>query len=280
MILEGEGVLDVMELIPGVKKEEYSGYVLYHIESLSAELKGEIRNHLVSVCHGTDQSKSSSKIYSYKATVKEFIRRYNTRKGSTEDRKKGMIGELLIHIILEIEGRFSVASPFFNMEERSFKKGYDVALFDSNTSALWIAEVKSGEKQSAQKDASAAGIGLINTAKNDLYKRLNDENESLWLNALNAARVSMSNCTHQKDAVIKLLEKCADDSVRGINSSSNHNVVLVGVLFHPMTERINSIKIGKKYGKIAKDKIFDNVFIITMQKQTYEAVYDFLESEA
>ena len=106
-----------MELIPGVKKEEYSGYVLYHIESLSAELKGEIRNHLVSVCHGTDQSKSSSKIYSYKATVKEFIRRYNTRKGSTEDRKKGMIGELLIHIILEIEGRFSVASPFFNMEE-------------------------------------------------------------------------------------------------------------------------------------------------------------------
>lgn len=36
--------------------------------------------------------------------------------------EKGMIGELLVHVILEIEGRFTVASPFFNMEERSFKK--------------------------------------------------------------------------------------------------------------------------------------------------------------
>lgn len=34
-----------------------------------------------------------------------------------------MIGELLVHVVLELEGRFTTASPFFNMEERSFKKG-------------------------------------------------------------------------------------------------------------------------------------------------------------
>lgn len=268
-----------MELIPGVKKEDYSEYVLYHIESLSAELKEEIRKHLVAVCHGADQSQSSSKIYSYKTTVKEFIRRYNTKKSSTEDRKKGMIGELLVHIILEIEGQFSVASPFFNMEERSFKKGYDVALFCPKTSDLWIAEVKSGKKQNAQKDASAAGVGLINTAKNDLHKRLNGKNESLWLNALNAARVAMSSSNNQKDAVIKLLEKCANNSVLGTNSSNSYNVVLAGVLFHPMTEQIDAVKIGKKYNRILKEKKFNNVFIITIQKETFEAVYDFLASE-
>ncbi len=269
-----------MELIPGIKKEDYTEYVLYHIESLSTELKKEIRNRLVAVCHGADQAQSSSEIYSYKATVKEFIRRYNTKKTGTEDRKKGMIGELLIHIILEIEGQFSVASPFFNMEERSFKKGYDIALFSPNTSDLWIAEVKSGKKQKTQKDASTAGVGLINTAKNDLHKRLNDENESLWLNALNAARVAMSSSNHQKDAVIKLLEKCANNSVLRISTSNSYNAVLVGVLFHPMTERIDAVKVGKKYERILKEKIFNKFFIVTIQKETFEAVYDFLASEA
>lgn len=70
-----------------------------------------------------DQSQSSLKIYSYKETVKEFIKRYKTDNNVSEDRKKGMIGELLVHIVLELEGRFFAASPFFNMEERSFKKG-------------------------------------------------------------------------------------------------------------------------------------------------------------
>lgn len=140
-----------MELLPGVTKEDYSDYVLYYIDSISEELKKEIRNRLVAVCHGADQAKSSSKIYSYKETIKEFIKRYQSNKNASEERKKGMIGEVLIHVILEIEGRFTAASPFFNMEECSFKKGYDIALFEKDTNELWIAEVKSGELQKHQK---------------------------------------------------------------------------------------------------------------------------------
>lgn len=78
------------------------------------------------------------------------------------------------------EGRFTTASPFFNMEERSFKKGYDVALFETATNELWIAEVKSGAIQKGQKNVSSAAVGLINTAKNDLKTRLNDSNTSLF----------------------------------------------------------------------------------------------------
>lgn len=170
-----------MNLISGVLKEDYSDYVLYFVESLSDELKQEIRSRLSAVCHGVDQAQSAAKIYSYKETAKEFVKRYKSDKNASEKRKKGMIGELLVHIILEIEGRFTTASPFFNMEERSFKKGYDVALFEEKTNELWIAEVKSGEIQKNQKDASAAATGLINTAKNDLKVRLNDYNTSLIL---------------------------------------------------------------------------------------------------
>lgn len=122
-----------MELISGITKEDCSDYIIYFIEELSDELKQEIRNRLVAVCHGADQAQSSLKIYSYRETVKEFVKRYKTNKDASEDRKKGMIGELLVHIILELEGRFLTASPFFNMEERSFKKGYDVALFETAT---------------------------------------------------------------------------------------------------------------------------------------------------
>lgn len=191
-----------------------------------------------------------------------------------------MIGELLVHIILEIEGRFTTASPFFNMEERSFKKGYDVALFEEKTNELWIAEVKSGEIQKNQKDASAAATGLINTAKNDLKVRLNDYNTSLWLNALNAAKVTMSDSNNQKDAVIKLLEKCSDDAVEEKNSSNSFNVVLSATLFHPISEPMEAEKIGKKHLRIVNENLFKKVLIMAIQKETFDAVYDFLESEA
>lgn len=269
-----------MELLPGITKEDFNDYVLYYIDSLSEELKQEIRNRLVSVCHGADQAKSSSKIYSYKETVKEFIKRYQSKKNASVDRKKGMIGEVLIHVILEIEGRFVTASPFFNMEERSFKKGYDIALFEKDTNKLWIAEVKSGEIQKNQNNASSAMVGLINTAKNDLKKRLADPNAMLWLNALNAARVSMSSSNHQKDAVIKLLEQCADDAVDGVNTSKSFNVILSSTLFHPMTERIHATKVAQKYEKVTAEKLFSKVLVVAVQKGTFEAVYAFLESEA
>ena len=255
-----------MYLIQGVTKEENSDYVLYFIENLSDELKEEIRNRLVAVCYGADQAQSALKIYSYKESI-------------SEDRKKGMIGELLVHVILELEGRFTTASPFFNMEERSFKKGYDLALFEGATNELWIAEVKSGKIQKNQKDASSAAVGLINTAKNDLKMRLNDTNTSLWLNALNAAKVFMSDNNNQKEVVMKLLGQCADDAVEENNSSNSFNVVLSATLFHNISERMEAARIEKKYFRIIGEKLFKKVFIMIIQKETFEAVFDFLESE-
>lgn len=269
-----------MFLIPGIIKDDHSDYVLYYIEELSNDFKEEIRKRLVAVCHGSDQANSHSKVYSYNETVKEFIKRYKSPKNASTDRKKGMIGELLVHVILEMEGTYITASPFFNMEEKSFKKGYDIALFKANTNSLWIAEVKSGEIQKSQKDASSAIVGLINSAKNDLKDRLCNSNTTLWLNALNAARVSMNSSNSQKDAVIKLLEQCADNVVDGTNTSNDFNVILSGALFHPMTEHIDALRVGRKYASIVNESLFKSVLLIAIQKETFEAVYRFLESEA
>lgn len=269
-----------MEFISGVSKENNSDYAIYYVEYLSDELKEEIRKRLVAVCHGADQACSEEILYSYKETVREFIRRYKTDRNTSEERKKGMIGELLVHVLVEIEGHYTTASPFFNMEERSFKKGYDIALFDASTHELWIAEIKSGSKQKNQKNSSSTMVGLINTAKNDLKTRLNDANSSLWLNAINAAKVSMSESNQQKDAVIKLLAQCGSAAVSNTISSENFNVVLAGTVFHPVSEPFEPIKVCNKHSAVVREGLFKRVFVIAIQKSTFEAVYDFLESEA
>ena len=73
-----------MELIPGVTKEDYSDYVLYYIENFSDELKSEIRSRLVSICHGAEHAQSTRVIYSYKYTLKEFIKRYKTNQDASD----------------------------------------------------------------------------------------------------------------------------------------------------------------------------------------------------
>lgn len=268
-----------MELIPGITKEDHTNYLLYYIECISPSLKDEIRNSLVSICHGKAHADSTSQVYSYNATVKEFIRRYKGNKLS-EDRKIGMIGELLVHVILKIENRFVTASPFFNMEERSFKKGFDITLFDSKTSEIWITEIKSGEKRKKQKNPSVAIVCLINSAKGDLKRRINNRNISLWLNAINSANASMSNSSNQKDAIIKLLEKYADDAEGGYANLNQYNVILSGVLFHSISERIDRDSIQKKYSRVVRENLFNKTLIMAIQNESYHAVYSFLESEA
>lgn len=266
--------------LSGISKDEKDGQIIYFINELSDDLKSEIRKRLVSICYGVDQAQSSRIIYSYKATVNEFIARYKSDKNASRERKKGLIGELLVHVMVGVEGRFTHASPFFNLEERSFKKGFDIVLVDDVTKDIWITEVKSGEKQKSQANSSSAIVGLINTAKNDLNKRLNENDRYLWHNAINAANCAMSKKSSQKDAVVELLELYADRTYEQCNKSTDYNVVLAATLFHKMDEPVNVNKITKKHREITKDRLFKKVYLLVIQKETFEAVYDFLESEA
>ena len=71
-----------------------------------------------------------------------------------------------------------------------------------------------------------------------------------------------------------------DDAIDENVSSNSFNVVLAATLFHPMTERMTALKVGQKYSSIIKENLFKKVLVIAIQKGTFEAVYDFLESEA
>lgn len=269
-----------MELLPGVIKEERDGYALYVVERLSDELKQEIRDRLSVICNGAALAESPCLLYSYPETAKEFAKRYKESEKSSQNRRKGMIGELLAHVILEIEGRFIAASPFFNMEERNFKKGFDIMMFKPKDRELWIAEIKSGAKQKDHQSATTSLVGLLNDAQNDLYERLNSNDSGPWRNALNAVRVAMNGASSETSVMNKILSQHADNAIAQKNSSQTFNVVLIGALFHPTSERVASGPIGRKYSRIVEAQRFKNTFVVAIQKGTFEAVYDFLNSEA
>ncbi len=267
-------------MLNGIKEINKGDCITLIIEELTEEIKLEIRQQLVEICHGKANADSTAKAYSYKSTVKEFIKRYKESPDRNNTRNKGMIGELLFHVIFNTYKKYVPISAFFNLEERSFKKGFDSSYYAVDSDQLWIAEVKSGEKQKSQATASAAMVGLLNTAKNDLKDRFTSENNSLWLNAINHARIAISESKNEKKAVISLLEKYSDDAEIEKYISQDKNVILVGVLFNPIEEKVDCVKVEAKHNRVASEKLFASLITVAIQKSTYDAVYRFLESEA
>ncbi len=262
-----------MQGITVVKNERYA---LFFINEFSDEFKGIIRSRLSSICHGAADAATGRPLYSYSSTIKEFIKRYNDK---TENQKKGMIGELLLHVLLaEHLNQFKVNSPFFNLEERNVKKGFDVVLSKSGDEELWLAEVKSGELHSG-KSSSQTVVELINTAQNDLYNRLSGDSISLWLNAVHGAKAAIDEHRDDRDAIISLLQECGDAAAGRSLDSRSINVILVGTVFNSFQDQIDEGAISSKYTRVVNKKRFKMVFLIAIQKETYQKVFQFLEGE-
>ena len=252
-------------------------YCLFEIEDFSDELKNAIREQFASICHGSIYAGSKRKLYGYKITVNDFIKRYDGKKDTT---KKGMIGELLVHLLVKyFFDEFEIVSTFFNMEERSIKKGYDVVLTEKSNPIIWLIEVKSGELHKG-KDSNETMNDLINTAKRDLDKRLNEENKSLWYEAINGAKISYEDSSTMKDAVMNILMDLGDAASDGINTSNDKNVITTGVLFSDMTDSVLEKTEKDKQKAIEAEGKFNQVYVLAVHKGTYEKIYDFIKSEA
>lgn len=265
-----------MKKVDGVSFIKKEGYAVCHITNFSIALKELIREQLSFICYGAANATSRKNMYNYSNTLKEFINRYNKKRDET---KKGMIGELLIHVIFnEFYTDFETISPFFNLEERSIKKGFDIVMTYKEDHSVWITEVKSGELHK-RKTANETTEDLLNTAKTDLFNRLNGENYSLWLNAINGAKIAFDKHNDLKDAVIDILEQYGDDSAEGKIESKNMNVFLASILFAPMNDHMKSNNVKQKYNAIKKENKFKGLFVISVQKETYNKIYEFLQKE-
>lgn len=267
----------------GITKISQSGYQIFYIENLSDDLKNRIRDWLSKICYGESNAISGRCTYSYKNALKQFLHLYDaiseTSSQKTENRKKGLVGELLVHVImLEYYTDYSINSAFFNLEEHSYKKGFDVVLSNNSTKEIWILETKSGEIKK-DKNSNETIKSLLSIGKSDLKKRLNENNDLLWQNAINHAKCYMKEQNGEKEAVLKLLADYAENTTLQKLKSTDINIMLAGMLFHEIAKKFDDTCVSNTYDGYKKKKEFKDIHLIAIQKSTYAAIVDFLRAE-
>lgn len=250
-----------MDGIDSVIKDDF---IIIKVNTISDELKKIIKDELISICHGESASRSRLSIYSFKKTIK----RLKNLHSENENINIGIMGELLLNIIIRIFKKDrKIVSPFFNMEQNSIKKGFDIIAVD-NEKNLWIIESKAGELGNNFKNANAKVCERIRKAKNDLNDRLNSENSTLWLNAINNVKVCLDD-RNEKEAIIKILDLCESN-----HTSSDINVILGGIVFCDFNTTIEENNIQDLFTRISNEKLFSKIFVIAIQKKTYIALYN------
>lgn len=264
--------------IDGVSFQRHSGYAICHIKDLSDELKDLIRKHLSTICYGSHISDyTNDPLYNYQSTIESFIDRY---KNKTANTRKGMIGEFLSHILItSLFNEYVIASAFFNLEEKSIKKGFDLLLYNSSDGTAWITEVKSGNKHKNKSNDETTKT-LLKTAKDDLKKRLNEQETQLWHNAINHVRSAVHDESDYRNILLRILrETHGSDAATGQAKSQDKNVVLISNLFAPLSTKITDTPAKTLAHKLSNKQLFANSIVFSIQKATYSKVVSFLQEE-
>lgn len=259
----------------GIRLETTGHTALCIVEELSEELKQSIRKHLTCICHGSSRGTSNRQIYSYPNTLKAFIRRYDRK---TKKTKKGMMGELLSHIIIiEKLKIFKTISPFFNMEEESIKKAFDLVLLHKKSNSIYFTEVKSGHAKNLTSETK--NKKLLNKAKNDLKNKLNENRDTHWLNAINGATIALENNKNLKETITNILENFTEDAQNNIASSKSKKALIISVLYNNLSDKLDISHLQKIKKEISAQKIFKTTLIFSIQKHTYKKIENFLKDE-
>lgn len=259
-------------LINGVRTIENNNYSIFYIDSFSEEFKQIIREQLQGVWNGFSDADSLPEFFSYKNTLTSFLDRYNSK---SDDIKKGMIGELLAHILLSHqENRFTSLSILKNKEERSIKKGFDIIYCNIEDNKLWYSEVKSGRSEDGSQDSTEYNTVLLNRAKLSIRNMIEERRNSLWESAL----FDVSAMIKENEGRLNLRQLLSNDAP-SININQRKNVILISTLYHGLTDEITENSVSDFFTDTITENIFESVIIVSIQKTTYETIANFLSDE-
>lgn len=256
--------------IEGVRISENTTHSIFYIDELSDSLKQIIRDQLQGIWNGFSNTETLPEFYSYKNTLSSFLDRYNAKSDET---KKGMIGELLSHILLgHQENNLTSLSILKNKEERSIKKGFDIIYCAIDNNQLWYSEVKSGATNSAT--ATDYNDVLLKRAKDGIQAMINENRNSLWESALLDVSATIKEC----DGQLNMLELLSNDSPT-MTTEQSKNVILISVLYHNLTDEIDINSVVNFRNSVIAEGVFLDTIVISIQKATFLAVSDFLNNE-
>ena len=256
-----------------LEKDTKDGIYICYIEEFSDELKFKIREMLSSAWHGTVNCQANQDIYTYQNTLKDFLDRYNNHPPKT---KKGIIGELLTHILISnYISDLEVISIMKNKEERSIKKGFDIVYSNNVIKNLWYCEVKSGgDEDSLSVDEK--NNERLNTAKNGIQRMFDSNRTTLWDSVLNDVQLTIFNSNKQLD-IAKLLKA---DHPYAEDRNMNRNVILSSVLYKSLDFKVSFSNLKTHKLNIDSEKKFFGLIIFTIQKPTYTKIENFLIAES
>ncbi|MDR6372246.1 hypothetical protein J2795_003095 [Chryseobacterium bernardetii] len=259
-------------LIDGVRQINKPNCTLYIIDNFSDEFKQIIRNQLQGIWSGFSEADSLPEFYSYKFTLESFLERYRPKDDKT---KKGMIGELLAHTLLNhTDNNLTSLSILKNKEEKSIKKGFDIIYCEIDCDKLWYAEVKSGKSETGKEDSTTYNQILLDRAKNGINSMILEKRNSLWESAL----IDVDLVIKQNNGKLDLKKLLSKDSPK-LKTRQKKNVILISSLYHNISDCINENSQVSFYNKTKLEDIFEEIKIISIQKNTFETVADFLSNE-
>lgn len=245
-----------------------------YIKDFSENLKKHIKEVLTIVCYGpTINNPEDIKYYPFEDTIKSFKERYDSK---SEDTKKGMLGELIAHILINLYAdNLKVFTPYFNKEESSIRKGFDILYIDTLQNCIRYGEVKSGEK-AKDKTVSQSNNGLLYNAESDLKDKLTDSLRTvLWDNAKYDANMYMQNIKNRQ--ALNLHELLQRD--RNSHISNDKKVILISVCFSDINDRIDLQETKSFYTRHCRRNNFSETILFSIQKSTFQKIEHFFNEE-
>lgn len=225
------------------------------------EIEFMVRDNLIGLCWGTE----NEEYYEINDVIDEFLDRFFRK---DEKQQYGYIGEFLYYLyVLKNDEIISPVSLFFNQEEKSFKKGFDLLGFDGNE--LWYSEVKSGNKK--DNDIDYYNMERLNTAYSDIKDKLKyiNRNTNYWDSAKsNICKIKAKGIVSERKNIIEILT-----NDRG--KEEIKNIIIVSVVFDDSNEILDIEKIKRKYEQLKSNK--ENITIVCIRKKTIDKIIEIIK---
>jgi len=235
------------------------GYYIQFLDDKTFEnFEKIIKEEIIEICCGY----CNCNIYDIPEIAKEFLFRVDKENSKDNRHKIGYIGELLYYVFAKYKFPFlKPINPMMNLEERSFKKGFDMLSIEDGN--IWYSEVKSGEISIPIPTLlNKINIDKLNSAYSDISSKLDGTNKNT--NYWTTAKSKLLLCTNDASEISNLA-KILDSDMR---LPKVKNKIIVSVIFGKTMEQIDEKKIVKKLEQFRKKD--EKLIIVCIRENTIE----------
>ncbi|MBI0397557.1 hypothetical protein [Cyclobacterium marinum] len=231
-----------------------------NINSITPELESLIDDKIRLITEGD----TDTDVESIKRRLVEYLER---KKGTTTE--LGAVAEFMIHLYLNEKG-FKQEFLYFNLEERSIKKGFDG--YFSFLNDEWILESKSGSSTTN----GISHLSKIKEAYSDLeFKIKDEEGNNPWRNAYNhACHIDVKS---SRD-IIKNLKSLTDDfDNKKFQFLENLKIIPSSTIFYvDHWQEIDEEHLAEQLEGEFKARKFNEIHIICINKKSLQLLKDYL----